>query len=95
MAHLQQVVPAHPDIRPQDVAPGAVPVQSLRALNELGRSAREAAHSDVLAFLLVNDSHLLAPYRQSALWLAEGGVRYGPAGTGYCSGYEPDSVCAT
>jgi len=75
MAHLQQVVPASPDIRPQDPAPGAMPVQALRALNELGRSAREAAHLDVLAFLLVNDSHLLAPYRQSGLWLAQGGVR--------------------
>jgi hypothetical protein len=44
-------------------------------LNALGRSAREAGSDNELAFSLVNDSHALTPYRQSALWLAEGGVR--------------------
>lgn len=47
----------------------------LLQLLELGRRARAAASLDELAFLAVNDSHALHPYRQGALWLAEGGVR--------------------
>lgn len=43
-------------------------------LIDLGHRARIAASTDELAFLLVNDTHRLLPYRQSALWFAEGGV---------------------
>ncbi len=43
-------------------------------LLELGRQARQAESPAELQFLLVNDSHALAPYRQAALWL-DGGVR--------------------
>lgn len=41
----------------------------------LGHRARHAASLDELAFLAVNDTHALTPYRQAALWLAEGGIR--------------------
>ncbi|OYU26330.1 MAG: secretion protein HylD [Burkholderiales bacterium PBB2] len=44
-------------------------------LLELARRARQAGSRAVLGFLAVNDSLQLAPYRQSALWLPEGGVR--------------------
>lgn len=44
------------------------------ALLELGRKAREAESAKELQFLLVNDSHALAPYRQAALWQADGGI---------------------
>lgn len=44
-------------------------------LLELGRRARLAGSREVLGFLAVNDSLQLAPYRQSALWLRDGGVR--------------------
>lgn len=44
------------------------------ALLELGRKAREAESAKELQFLLVNDSHVLAPYRQAALWQRDGGV---------------------
>lgn len=53
-------------------APGA---GSAARLLELARRARQAGSLDVLGFLAVNDSLQLAPYRQSALWLREGGVR--------------------
>lgn len=46
----------------------------LMTLIDLGHRARVAASADELAFLLVNDTHRLLPYRQSALWFAEGGV---------------------
>ena len=46
----------------------------IAALIELGRKAREAETAKELQFLLVNDSHSLAPYRQAALWLHDGGV---------------------
>lgn len=50
--------------------------QSFLALIELGRRARLATNADELAFLLVNGTHMLFPYRQAALWLnGEGGVR--------------------
>lgn len=51
------------------IAPAALGV-----LLDLGRRAREAADQAVLGFLIVNDSHALAPYRQSALWLGERGI---------------------
>lgn len=44
-------------------------------LLELGRRVRAAADPAELAFMVVNDSRVLAPYRQAALWFAEGGVR--------------------
>lgn len=46
----------------------------LLTLIDLGHRARVAASADELEFLLVNDTHRLLPYRQSALWFAEGGV---------------------
>jgi hypothetical protein len=48
--------------------------QSLAALLELSRRARATASARELGFLLVNDSHVLAPFRQSALWLAGEGL---------------------
>lgn len=47
----------------------------LLTLVELGRRARLATGSDELAFLFVNDTRSLQPYRQAALWFAVGGVR--------------------
>lgn len=46
----------------------------LVTLLELGRQARQALSARELAFLLVNDSHRLVPYRQAALWFVDGGV---------------------
>ena len=53
-------------------APDAV--QALAKLLDLSRRARHAGSARELGFLLVNDTHGLAPYRQAALWLAEEGV---------------------
>lgn len=53
---------------------GTQPMQSLATLLDLQRRAREAASTRELGFLLVNDTHGLAPYRQAALWLADAGV---------------------
>ena len=53
----------------------AQPSNPLLTLLGLARRARSAGSADELAFLLVNDSLALAPYRQAALWLADGGVR--------------------
>lgn len=47
----------------------------LLQLIELGQRARGAASAAELAFLAVNDTRALAPYRQAALWFAAGGVR--------------------
>lgn len=41
----------------------------LSALLDLGRRVRHAESARELAFIAVNDSHALAPYRQAALWL--------------------------
>lgn len=49
-------------------------VQSLATLLDLSRRARQAGSARELGFLLANDSHALAPYRQAALWLADGGL---------------------
>lgn len=46
----------------------------LLCLLELGQRARAAASGNELAFLAVNDSRDLVPYRQGALWLAAGGL---------------------
>ncbi|MBZ0094375.1 MAG: HlyD family efflux transporter periplasmic adaptor subunit [Sulfuricella sp.] len=53
----------------------ASPANPLLALVELCHHARAAASAEELAFLLVNDSRALAPYRQAALWFEDGGVR--------------------
>ncbi|HSW20915.1 MAG TPA: HlyD family efflux transporter periplasmic adaptor subunit [Ramlibacter sp.] len=45
------------------------------ALLDLSHRARAASSLDELAFLLVNDTRRLFPYRQAALWFADGGVR--------------------
>src|SRR5574343_1159101 len=47
----------------------------LVTLIELGHCARQAGSPEELAFVLVNDTHSLTPYRQAAFWLAEGGVQ--------------------
>lgn len=52
--------------------PGALP--SLATLLDLSRRARLASSARELGFLLVNDTHALAPYRQAVLWLAGEGV---------------------
>jgi len=46
----------------------------LLSLLELGQRARHAESANELAFLAVNDSRALAPYRQAALWFDAGGV---------------------
>lgn len=53
----------------------APPETPLASLLTLARRVRHAANQDELAFLAVNDTHALAPYRQAALWFADGGVR--------------------
>jgi hypothetical protein len=47
----------------------------LLLLFSLARQARLAQSADELAFLAVNETHALAPYRQAALWFEDGGVR--------------------
>jgi multidrug resistance efflux pump len=47
----------------------------LLTLIELIRRAQKAASADELAFLVTNDTYGLLPYRQSALWLADSGVK--------------------
>jgi hypothetical protein len=51
-----------------------VTTPDIATLYELARRARQVDDSAALAFMAVNDTHALAPYRQAALWLAEGGV---------------------
>ncbi len=51
------------------------PLLSLLDLMDLAARARGATSAAQLRFLLVNDTHQLAPYRQAALWLNRGGVR--------------------
>lgn len=46
----------------------------LGTLLHLGRRARHAASTAELGFIAVNETHLLTPYRQAALWLADRGV---------------------
>jgi len=47
----------------------------LLLLFSLAHQARLAQSADELAFLAVNETHALAPYRQAALWFSDGGVR--------------------
>ncbi len=46
----------------------------LLLLLDLAQRARAAASANELAFLAVNDSRVLAPYRQAALWFQSSGV---------------------
>lgn len=46
----------------------------LELLLELVRRARAAESAVALRFIAVNDSHVLAPYQQAALWLRHDGV---------------------
>lgn len=48
--------------------------QPLAVLLDLARQARHAESVRELQFLAVNSTHALAPYRQAALWLRDGGV---------------------
>ncbi|HZX29109.1 MAG TPA: HlyD family efflux transporter periplasmic adaptor subunit [Telluria sp.] len=52
--------------------PGSTPGETLL---ELSRLARQAEDRTELDFVAANSTHALAPYRQAALWFAEGGVR--------------------
>ncbi len=45
----------------------------LAALLQLAKRARACTDAQALAFLMVNDTHALAPYRQAALWLPGAG----------------------
>ena len=49
-------------------------IQALATLVHLARRARESSDATELDFIVVNESHALAPYRQSALWLRDIGV---------------------
>jgi Biotin-lipoyl like/HlyD family secretion protein len=57
---------------PQPIAPDARLLQgqvaTLGLLAQLARRARHAATAEELAFLAVNETHGLIPYRQAALW---------------------------
>lgn len=48
--------------------------QDLAALLDLERRARHSGSAQELAFLLVNDTHQLTPYRQAVLWSSTRGV---------------------
>lgn len=48
---------------------------SLVTLLQLARRARHAADASELAFMLVNETFVLSPYRQAAFWLRDTGVR--------------------
>jgi hypothetical protein len=58
---------------PATAAP-PLPGAALDALLALARRARRAADSAELGFLAVNESRMLASYRQAALWFADEGV---------------------
>jgi hypothetical protein len=55
----------------------------LSTLVQLGKRARHAATAQELAFIMVNESHTLIPYRQAALWQSES---VGPGGVVAISG---------
>jgi len=56
---------------PVDAQPA---LEQLAVVLELNRRARSAADASELAFLAVNETHNLAPYRQAALWSADEGI---------------------
>ena len=64
---------SQPSERPSDSATG--PVNPLLVLLDLARRSRQAGSAPELAFMLVNDSHALAAYRQSALWMSDSGIQ--------------------
>src|SRR5882757_9288659 len=66
--HNEHVMQHAPDTK-------AVTADTLVTLLNLARRARHAREASELAFMLVNESHVLAPYRQAALWLQDEGVR--------------------
>jgi hypothetical protein len=53
-------------------SPSAEPSSALLTLLDLAHRARAAGSADELAFLLVNDSRRLLPYRQAVLWFDDG-----------------------
>ncbi|RMX06940.1 HlyD family efflux transporter periplasmic adaptor subunit [Corticibacter populi] len=67
-APRRPATPAAPTAANSD-DPGAV----LAALARLEQRARACTDAQALGFLMVNDTHALAPYRQAALWLREPG----------------------
>lgn len=52
-----------------------VTADTLLTLLNLARRARHAREAGELAFMLVNETHVLSPYRQAALYLNDEGVR--------------------
>lgn len=65
--------------RAHSTSPAAAPSHqvppALLSLLEMGRRARVATTTDELAFMLVNGTHSLSPYRQAALWWRDSGVQ--------------------
>lgn len=57
--------------KPSSEGPSAL----LLALLDMGRQARMASSTDELAFMLVNGTHSLTPYRQAALWWKDSGIQ--------------------
>ena len=53
----------------------SAPVNDFSNLLHLAHVARQEPSLDALAFMAVNDTHALAPYRQAALWLVSGGAK--------------------
>ena len=51
----------------------ALPSPALAGLVQLEQQARAAESLAMLGFVMVNDSHLLLPYRQALLWDAQAG----------------------
>lgn len=63
-------------VSPSTVGPAGTPGNSsLAALLDLSRRSRHARDLAELAFMAVNDTHALAPYRQAALWFEDAGLR--------------------
>src|SRR5438046_1835285 len=56
--------------------PGHLQAQliGLSSLIHLIKRARHAARAQELAFVMVNESHALIPYRQAVLWRADGRI---------------------
>ncbi len=50
------------------------PIQKLLGLLQLARRAREAHSTEVLGFVMVNETLQVLPYRQAALYLGAGGL---------------------
>ena len=50
-------------------------ISPLVTLIDLIRRSQQSSNADELAFIVANESHLLVPYRQSALWFVDAGIR--------------------